>query len=307
MRPWSQGLAWAGAAGLLLAVFAAPFLWMLATSLTANQDLFVQAGGQAWLWPERLTWGNYVEVFTKIPMARYLANSLFTAMVHAVIETAVAAGAAFVMTAVGGRWGRRLFWLLFAAWLIPHSFLVLPRFLVTVAWPRLLPASEFWTATRSLDLGWGEMVLGSLLGLDSFLGIILPGCFSATAAFLLATALRQMPRSLLESARLDTGSAWRSFWDICLPGIRAPLVVVGFMAFHGAWRSFTWPLLIASSPEMLTAPVGLMAFQNLYQTQWSLLMAGGVVLTLPSLLLLFIAHRHVIDQAHVYEGESDPL
>ncbi|MFH1058095.1 MAG: carbohydrate ABC transporter permease [Pseudomonadota bacterium] len=292
---------------MLVAVFAVPFFWMLATSFTANQDVFVQAGGQAWLWPEHLTWRNYVEVFTKVPMARYLANSLFTALVHSIIETAVAAGAAFVMVAVGGRWGRRLFWLLFAAWLIPHSFLILPRFLVTVGLPKWLPASEFWTATRSLDLAGGEIVLGSLLGLDSLAGIILPGCFSTTAAFLLATALRQMPRSLLESARLDSASAWRIFCDICLPGIRAPLVVVGFMAFHGAWRSFTWPLLIASSPEMLTAPVGLMAFQNLYQTQWSLLMAGGVVLTVPSLILLFIAHRQVIDQAHVYEGEAHPL
>lgn len=288
----------------LLGSFGFPFVWMVISSLTDNRDLFVS--GAAWRFlPEHCAWANYVEIFRQIPLARYLANGAAVATLHAGLETLVAAAAAFVMVVIGGRRGRLLFWMLYLVWLIPGTFVLLPRFLVVALMPDVLPFREFWAAARELGASGDGIVVGSLLGLDSFFGLIVPGCFSATAAFLLAAAIRQVPVNLFEMAWLDTGSMWRAFCDACLPAIRAPLAVVAFLAFHGAWRSFTWPLLIASSPEMLTAPVGLMTFRDLHQAQWSLVMAGGVVLTLPSLALLLFAHRYVIDRAIVHEAGAD--
>jgi multiple sugar transport system permease protein len=288
----------------LLTSFGFPFVWMVISSLTDNRDLF--APGSAWRFlPEHWAWTNYVEIFRQIPLGRYLANGAAVAAIHSCLETLIAAAAAFVMVVIGGKRGRMLFWTLYLAWLIPGTFVLLPRFLVVASMPDFLPFGKFWAASREVGFGNDGIVVGSLLGLDSFFGMIVPGCFSATAAFLLAAAIRQVPGSLFEMAWLDTGSTWRAFRDACLPAIRAPLAVVAFLAFHGAWRSFTWPLLIASSPEMLTAPVGLMTFRDLHQAQWSLVMAGGVVMTLPSVALLLFAHRYVIDRAIVHEAGAD--
>ncbi len=286
---------------MLLVVFSAPFIWMLISSLTDNKDLFLS--NEMWsLLPERWAWENYVEVFQRIPLLRYLMNSFVIAVMHSVLETLLAAMAAYTMIIVGGRIGRLLFVLLYMAWLIPGTFLVLPRFLVTVFMPYAFPASEFWTEPRIWDVFGQQVNVGGIIGLDSFFALIVPGCFSATAAFLLAAAIRQLPQNLFEMALLDTGSQRLAFRDACLPSIKAPLAVVAFLAFHGSWQSFTWPLLMASSPDMLTAPIGLMTFRDLHQAQWSLVMAGGVILTLPSVLLLFFAHRYVIDRAEVHDN-----
>ncbi len=284
-------------AGILLVIFfISPFLWMLVTSLKADYELFETISGITGFFPERPQWHNYRDVFRQIPFVRYLANSLVVALASALIETVLAATAAYGLSILRWRYRAVARWLLSLAWLVPFSVVLIPRFLIFALLPDILGPADFWSAWRVLPVGENEYFLGRLLGLDSFLALVLPGSISITATFILITTMQRIPSSLLEIAYLDTASAFGVFWRVVLPLIKPALGTVAFFAFLSSWQGFTWPLVITSTLEMQTAPVGLRAFQSLHSTQWPLLMAGSVILTLPAIGFLFLAQRYVVDR-----------
>ncbi|PID73931.1 MAG: hypothetical protein CSB33_01095 [Desulfobacterales bacterium] len=283
--------------GILLVIFfLSPFLWMLVTSLKADYELFETASGLADFLPEQFQWHNYRDVFRQIPFVRYLANSLVVALASAAMETALAATAAYGLSVLRWRHQAVAHWLLSLAWLVPFSVVLIPRFLIFALLPDILGPGDFWSAWRVLPVAGNEYFLGRLLGLDSFLALALPASVSITATFILITMMKRIPPSLLEIAYLDTSSVFGIFWRIVLPLVKPALGTVAFFAFLSAWQSFTWPLVVTSTLEMQTAPVGLRAFQSLHSTQWSLLMAGSVILTLPAAGFLFLAQRYVVDR-----------
>lgn len=280
---------------LLILIFTSPFLWMVATSLKSNHELF-NAVDLSGLFPRSPRWGNYRTIFNEISYSRYLINSLVVALASSFIETLLAASAAYGLGVMRWKQRSRVYWILSLGWLAPFSMLLVPRFLMFAHAPDYLRPVDFWSCWRAVSLGGVECPLGRLVGLDSFFALIVPGSISLTAAFLLITAMRRIPRQLLETARLDLGSHLVVFRRIVLPLIRPSLIVVAFFAFLSSWQSFTWPLVVTSTLDMQTAPIALRAFQRLHSTQWSLTMAGSVILSLPSLLLLFLANRYVIDR-----------
>jgi len=286
---------------VLIFVFATPFLWMLATSLKSDYELFEIMDCLSLFVPSQIRWQNYQEIFTKIPFLRYLINSLVVALSSTLLETSVAALAAFGLSKI--RWKTRSLAnrVLFLSWLIPFPVVLIPRFLIFACLPTVLWPTDFWSSWRVVGLGGIEYSVGRLIGLDSFFALILPGSFSITATFLLITAMNRVSSQLLEAAYLEVGSTWKVFRDFVLPLIRPSLATVAFIAFLSSWQSFTWPLIITSTLDMQTAPIGLRGFQTLHSTQWTLLMAGSVVLVLPSFGFLFLAQRYVIDRFQLSE------
>jgi multiple sugar transport system permease protein len=278
-----------------------PFVWMVATSLKTNSEMFGAISLFSSLVPETIQWKNYREIFTLIPFGRYLVNSFLTAMASALLETALAVLAAYGLCILKWKGREQVHRLLFMGWLIPFSAVLVPRFFLMVWLPDLLGGSEFWSGYRQLPFGGSTLAVGRLVGLDSFFALIVPGSVSITAAFLLVTAMERISHRLLDAAYLETGSVWRVFWDMVLPLVKPSLATVGFIAFLSSWQSFTWPLLITSTLDMQTATVGLRAFQNLHSTQWPLLMAGSVILTLPSLMFLLLAQIYIIDRYQISE------
>lgn len=295
------------AALLLLAVFLAPYLWMLSTSLKDYPELFEAWKGWESLWPAQPQWANYQEIFTAIPLIRYLLNSLGVALASSLLETTLAALAAYGLALLTWRRKAAAYWLLSLAWLVPFPVVLVPRFLIFAHLGQWLGPGDFWSAWRVAHLGEEQIFLGRLLGLDSYLALVLPGSVSITAAFLLIAAMKRIPPQLLEAARLDSTTSLQTLWRVVLPLVRPSLITVAFFAFLSSWQGFTWPLVVTSTLQMQTAPLGLRAFQSLHSTQWPLLMAGSVLLTLPSLGLLFLAQRFLIDGFQINDLQDNRM
>lgn len=292
---------------VLVCVYILPFLWMIATSLKTPEAMF--NAGSIWesLVPDTLRWENFAEIFTRIPFGRYLGNSFFTALMSAALETTLAATAAYGLSILKFKGKETLHTLFFLSWLIPFSVVLIPRFFFMVWLPDLLGGGGFWQEYRVIALGGLTLPVGRLAGLDSFFALVVPGSVSVTAAFLLVTAMKRISPTVLDAAFLDTGSQWRVFRDMVLPLVAPSLATVWFIAFLSSWQSFTWPLLVTSTLEMQTAPIGLRAFQDLHSTQWPLLMAGSVILTLPSLLFLMLAQTYVIDRYTISDYQDQRM
>ena len=169
-------------------------------------------------------------------------------------------------------------------------------FLATMMVPPQVTLIPNYLVLKHVPLFGGNNILG--LGgsgwLDSYYGLILPGAVSAFGIFLLRQYMTSIPDELLDAARIDGASEFKIYSRVILPLCGPALAATGIFTFVAAWEDFFWPLIIVSSPEKYTAPLGLALFVVKNRTQWDVLMAGSVIATLPMVLVFLIFQRQFI-------------
>ena len=263
--PLARTLAGLGRALLLTlacAIMAGPFLWMAATSLMGQLEVF--STGR--ILPTTPLWSNYPEALTAQPFARYFLNSLVfsVAVVAGQVGTATAAGYAFARIDFPGR--DRIFMLFLATMMVPVVIVLIPRFLMIDA------------------LGW----------IDSYQGLISTELVSVWGIFLMRQYFRTVPRELEDAARVDGAGPFRTFWSVALPLAKPAVATLALFAFIDAWKNLLWPLLVTRSMEMRVVEVGIAAFHSTYEINWPYQMAAGVVAVLPIALLFLFTQRYFV-------------
>lgn len=262
LRRLGRGLLYAAlAAGALLMMF--PFIWMVSTSFQSAGALLVPPPQ---LIPSPIETGNYAEVATAFPLARFLLNSVGVAAVSTALQLVTSAMAAYAFARLTFRGRDSLFLVYIATLMVPLQVTILPLFV--------------------------EMkYLGQV---DSYAGLILPSIASAFGTFLLRQAFLSLPRELEEAAFIDGAGHFAVFRRIVVPLALPALATFGIFAFMASWNSFLWPLVIVNSPELMTLPVGLSNLQGRYATAWNLLMAGSTVAVIPILVVYLVGQKYVI-------------
>ena len=249
---------------LLLAclAMAAPFLWMAATSLMGQLEVF--SSGR--LLPETPLWSNYPGALTAQPFARYFLNSLLfaTAVAAGQVATSTTAGYAFARLDFPGR--DRLFLLFLSTMMVPAVIVLIPRFLMIDA------------------LGW----------IDSYQGLVSTELVTVWGIFLMRQYFRTVPRELEDAARVDGAGPLRIFRSVALPLAKPAVATLALFAFIDAWKNFLWPLLVTRSMEMRVVEVGIAAFHSTYEINWPYQMAAGVVAVLPVALLFLFTQRYFV-------------
>ncbi len=126
-------------------------------------------------------------------------------------------------------------------------------------------------------------------------GLILPGLASAFGTFLFRQHFLTLPVSVLEAAALDGASHWTRLWRFVVPISAPTIAAVALVSIVSEWNEYLWPLLVVDRAEMMTLPVGLTLLQNNDGvTNWGVLMAGTVLITVPVLLVFFLLQRRIV-------------
>lgn len=268
-------------------LFVAPFAWLVSASFQPTGDIF--SWPPQWI-PEAPTLDNY-RTFFGVPtgesgptasadVARWFANSVFVASSVTLLQLFFNSLAAYVF-AKRQFPGRNLIFMLFLGTLmVPAQVTLIPNYLVLKHIPFFGGNNLFGQGGH----GW----------LDSYYGLILPGAVSAFGIFLLRQYMMSIPDELLDAARIDGASEFRAFWQIVLPLSVPALAATAIFTFMFAWEDFLWPLIIISSPDYYTMPLGLALFVVKNRTAWDMLMAGSVVATLPMVIVFLIFQRKFI-------------
>jgi multiple sugar transport system permease protein len=136
--------------------------------------------------------------------------------------------------------------------------------------------------------------------LDRPFTVWLPGAASALGVLFLRRYIASMvPRQLIEAARCDGCSEWRIYWSVVLPLIRPALLVLGTVAFAGAWNSFSGPFFMLRTESRYTLPLALRSMQNEGNTPWGAMMLVATLMLLPLLLLFAFTFRRLVDAVAV--------
>ncbi len=249
---------------LISALFAAPFLWMISTSLKPDTQVFSET--IQWI-PKPPIWSHYPDALKSFPFWLYLRNTLFICIMTTVGTVFSAALPAYGFSRI--KWkGRDIFFtILLTTIMLPGQVTMLPVFLI-FRW-----------------LGW----TGTFLPL-----IIPPFLGSAFSIFLLRQFFMTIPQELSDAARIDGCNELSILTRIIAPIAKPAIATVALFAFTGAWMDFMGPLIYLHNEDSYTLAIGLQAFLGRHGSEWSLLMAAATVVTLPPILIFFFAQKTFI-------------
>lgn len=240
-----------------------PFLWMLSTSLKADQYILTMPPQ---FFPRPLTLYSYVRLAEIFPIGRMFYNSLLVAMLTTLGQLVTCSMAAYAFARMTFKGSNALFLIYLATLMIPFQVTITPLFILM------------------RYLGW----------INTYQGLIVPGVFNAFGTFLLRQFFLTLPQELEEAAFIDGASRWTVYRRITLPLAKPALATLGVFAFMGSWNAFLWPLFVVRDLELMTLPVGLANLHGRWLTQWNLVMAGTVITVLPMLAIYVLAQKYFV-------------
>ncbi|MFQ6133740.1 MAG: carbohydrate ABC transporter permease [Armatimonadota bacterium] len=210
---------------------------------------------------------------TKNAFLAWYLNSLLVAVVVTFGQVATSALAAFAFARLSFPGRDKLFLGYLGTLMIPFVVIMIPDFI-------LLKKLRFFLYPEGM--------------IDTYAALILPAMFSAYGTFLLRQFFLTIPTDLEDAARIDGCSRLGIFWHVIVPLSKPALATLTTFVFLHSWNNYMWPLIVINSPEKKTLPIGLQAFQGLYSTEWTLLMAASMMVILPVLLVFIFNQRFFV-------------
>ena len=245
-------------------IISMPFVWMLSTSLKPLPDVFIFP--PVWI-PPHPQWQNFVDAWNASIFGRFYVNSI-------VVTCAILAGQLVnvTMAAYAFSWlrfpGRDTMFLMFlATMMIPAQVTIVPVFITLTG------------------LGW----------IDTYAALIVPFFGSAFGTFLVRQMFLSLPAELVDAAKLDGAGHFRTLWSVMVPLSTPMIVTFGLLTFMFHWNDYFFPLIVTTSLQMRTLPIGLTLFEQADAgTNWNLLMAAAIFVMAPILILFLFAQRQFI-------------
>ncbi|MDQ3891843.1 MAG: carbohydrate ABC transporter permease [Actinomycetota bacterium] len=252
---------------LLTAVFVAPLLWMLSTSLKPNVE--TTRFPPTWI-PEEFSGEGYSTILTtstQTPVLLWFVNSVVAATAYMALVLITASLAAYALARMNFRGKNIFFAAIIATLFIPPITFFTPNYLIVDTF------------------GW----------LDTLWSVIVPPAAGGLGVFFLRQFFISLPRELEEAALIDGANRLQIFLRVILPLSKAPLATLALLMFLINWNEFLWPVYILFTPESQTLPPGLATLQGAYTTNYTVIMAGGVIASIPVLIVYIIAQRYIIE------------
>ncbi len=250
----------------LAVVTLAPFVWMVATSLKAPDEILTR---DFHLWPHRF-WAaeNYASAFAAVPLGRYLLNGVVVTATILALQLLIAVPAAFALSKSEFRGRRLLFGAVLFGLLVPYHAIAVPLFV-------------------------GLHALGLL---DTYAALVTPFAISVFGIFLMRQFFQGIPGELVDAARMDGMSELAIVWRVMVPAAGPAISAFAIFSVVAHWNDYFWPLVAVSSDTLFTPPLGVVAFRNDDAgTSYGPLMAAATVIVLPLVAAFLLAQRRFLE------------
>lgn len=237
-----------------------PLVWIFSSSLKSSMEIFANV----WALPKEIKWENYVNAWIEASIGKYFINSLFVTTTSVFFILLLSSMVAYVLTRFRFLGNSFVFYYFLGGLMIPTFLGIVPLFLLL----------------KDLHL------------LDNFIGLILVYIAYSLpfSIFILTPFFKSLPHELAEAAIIDGCSDFSVFWRIILPLAKPGLITVGIFNFLGIWNEYILALVIISSGELRTLPLGIANLYMVqhYQADWGTLFAGLTIVMVPTLIVYII-------------------
>ena len=268
---------------ILAILFAFPLYWIVTGSFKTAQE--INAASPAW-WPSEWVLTNYEKLFSKqyaplfsisipftditfagpqVPAAiRWLVNTGFMAVAAMALTCATAAMAGYAL-AKKRFFGRTVvFTLIVCAMALPKQVI-------------LIPLLRDMSALKLYNTIWA---------------VILPIVGWPFGVFLIKQFAEGIPGEMMEAARIDGASEWRTFSDVALPMIKPGIGALAIFTFINSWNDYFMQLIMLTSTETSTISLGIANMQAENSTDFGLIMAGAALAAIPIIIVFLIFQKY---------------
>ncbi|MBE4756524.1 MULTISPECIES: carbohydrate ABC transporter permease [Streptomyces] len=247
---------------VVISVF--PFVWTIVMATNTTRDIYKS--------PPKLTPGSHLlenirGVLDTVDFFGSMLNTVVIACATTVLVLLVDSLAAFAFAKFEFPGRKLLFGLLLVFMMLPLQLAVLPQFILMS------------------ELGWVGMLKA----------LVWPALSNAFGIFWLRQYIETgVPDELLDAARIDGAGFFRQYWNVALPMIRPAMSFLAIYAFVGAWNDYVWPLIVLTNPDHVTLQVELAQLNVGHNTDYSMVMAGVLMASLPLVIVFAVFARGFI-------------
>ncbi|MBA5803624.1 carbohydrate ABC transporter permease [Rhizobium changzhiense] len=241
-----------------------PFAWMLSASLKLSRDVF--AFPIEWI-PSEPQWQNYVDIWTKIPLALFIYNTSKLTIIVTLLQLLTSSFAAYAFAKLNFPYKNTLFLGYIATIAMPWQVYMVPQFLLM----------------REFGLN------------NTHLALICLQAFTAFGVFLMRQFYMSIPTELCEAARIDGMNEYQIWARIMLPLSKPALSTLTIFTFVSTWNDFLGPMIYLTKTELKTVQIGLRMFISQYSAEYGLIMAASVVALIPVLVVFLSLQRFFVE------------
>ena len=242
-----------------------PFFWMVRSAFMTNREIMTTP--IQWL-PSHYDLENFKKAFERAPFGKYFINSAIIVLINMVGCILSSSFIAFGFSRL--RFPGRKLWfaLLLSTMMIPQTVLMIPQLLI-------------WQSVGAYN---------------TFIPLTVP-CFFGNAfnVFLVRQFYAGIPKEYDEAALVDGASYFTIYSKILVPMAKPVLCSVGVFTFMSTWNDFMGPLLYLDKENLKTVSLALQNFMGQHNSEWNLMMALSTVITLPMIVVYFMAQRYFIE------------
>ncbi|SCY58533.1 multiple sugar transport system permease protein [Lachnospiraceae bacterium XBB2008] len=250
---------------VIAAIMITPFLWMFSAAIKSDREVFKM--NPFVFIPEVPKWSNYVDIWTKIPFAKFVENTFFLTIVVTILQLVTSSFAAYSFSKLEFRHRNGLFLAYIATIAMPWQVYMVPQFILM----------------RKMGLN------------DKLLAIICLQAFSAFGVFLMKQFYEGIPNDLCEAARIDGMSEYKIYGTIMLPLSKPALATLIIFTFVNTWNDYLGPLIYLKTQEKKTIQLGLKMFISQYSSDYGLIMAGSMLSLIPVLIVFLCFQNYFVE------------
>lgn len=243
-----------------------PLIYLFLFSLKSNNEIFL---GNVMGLPENWLWSNYSRVLSNSDLPLYLMNSVIVTTATIFFIVLLGGSAAYAIARMRWKLKKTTLIIFLLGIMVPYHAALLPLFVIL----------------RDFKL------------LDSYVALILPYvAFGLPAAIYIFTGFfKSVPYELEESACLDGCSIYKTYFYIILPIVKPAIATIAIFTYRNAWNELMFAVAFISKKAFKTIPIGLMALNGRFTTDWGAIGAALFMASLPSLLIYLFLSKQVQD------------
>ena len=240
-----------------------PYIWMLSNSFKTTKETLTDPSH---LIPVNFTLDGYKSVLFGSPFFKWLGNSLLITCVTAAAVLLTSTMVGYLFSKYRFRGKQFLFMIILATMMVPAQTTMVPSFIII-----------------------------NELGLyDRVWAVIIPACINAFGIYLCKQFCDEIPRELIESAKIDGAGDFKVFFHIVIPQIKPAIGALGIFTFLDSWNDYLHPLLYLASTEKMTLPLALSYFSSQHTSNLSATMAAAALIMVPVGIVFVIFQKQFI-------------
>ena len=252
---------------IIALIFVSPLIWMISASLKPESDIFKGMNSLSTFLPTNASFDNYLAVFSRINMWKFIGNSLFYVMIIIILDLIVNSLCGYALAKFEFKGRNLLLTLIISLMVFPMEAIMLPLYKIVA------------------DLGWT----------NEWPSLIVPFIAKCFSIYMFRQFFLDVPNELLEAASIDGCGPIKTFFRVVMPISGTVYATVFILDFVSHWNDFMWPLLVVTGEEKRTIQLAIQTFFGSKPILYGPIMASLVISAVPMLVMFILLQKQYVE------------